>query len=680
MPRSRMLQHLALLPLLTLAPAVFAQKFQEPSKAELQMTADPAAPGAPAVYLDLQETTDNFNHYVGSYARIKVLTELGKEYATVEVPRTTGQAQPIIEARTIHPDGSIVHLTGKVADLLQFKNFHGRQNVSVFTLPDVTVGSILEYKWTVPLVGGEEIGGVTNDMEGFASSALASSVPHWQVQRSIYAHHEHFFFKPYSSLDSSVDGSSDVTYIVDGERAKFPLFSARIPPTAKVDVSQKGDYTLDIRDVPAVTEEDHTPPMSSLTWHVDFYYSPYPTLDTYWDNEGKRWQKQMEHFAAASDTIRAAAAQITAGADSDEAKARKLYDAVQALDNTAYTSRKDAPVRRAFHLIREDRSAQDVWTSRSGSSDELAALYLALARAAGLDANPMQVADRRYRLFDPGLLSLSQLDSLLVVVKINGKDIFTDPGEKFCPFGQLAWQHSLAGGLLQTANGVVHDSASPAILSKDSILAHSADLTVDTAGNITGTLKVVLTGPYALHWRQLNALSDSAEVQKQFQESLQQVLPAGLSPDFDRFQSLDKPDAPLAAVFKLHGQLGSITGKRLILPAFPFDSHPSQFLSTATRQNPVDMQYGSQQIDEVTYHLPAGYTVESAPPAAQLPWPEHAALVVKVTPAANSVNLKRILAQAFVFLPAKDYPALHDYMQKVATSDAQQLVLAPPAS
>ena len=54
-----MLQHLALLPLLTLAPALFAQKFQEPSKAELQMTADPAAPGAPAVYLDLQETTDN---------------------------------------------------------------------------------------------------------------------------------------------------------------------------------------------------------------------------------------------------------------------------------------------------------------------------------------------------------------------------------------------------------------------------------------------------------------------------------------------------------------------------------------------------------------------------------------------------------------------------------------------
>jgi hypothetical protein len=54
----------------------FAQKFQEPSKEELQMTADPKAPGAPAVFLYREETTDNADHFVSEYARIKVLTEL----------------------------------------------------------------------------------------------------------------------------------------------------------------------------------------------------------------------------------------------------------------------------------------------------------------------------------------------------------------------------------------------------------------------------------------------------------------------------------------------------------------------------------------------------------------------------------------------------------------------------
>lgn len=63
-----------------------AQKFQEPSKEELQMTSDPKAPGASAVFLYREETTDNANHFISEYARIKVLTELGKEWATVEVP------------------------------------------------------------------------------------------------------------------------------------------------------------------------------------------------------------------------------------------------------------------------------------------------------------------------------------------------------------------------------------------------------------------------------------------------------------------------------------------------------------------------------------------------------------------------------------------------------------------
>ena len=103
--------------------AGLAQKFQEPTKEELQMTSDPKAPGAPAVFLYREESTDNRNHYASLYARIKVLTELGKEWATVEVPYVAGYtATPIIEARTIHADGTVIPLVGKAEDLLVVKN------------------------------------------------------------------------------------------------------------------------------------------------------------------------------------------------------------------------------------------------------------------------------------------------------------------------------------------------------------------------------------------------------------------------------------------------------------------------------------------------------------------------------------------------------------------------------
>src|SRR5277367_5041314 len=71
---------------LSLTPALQAQKFQEPTHEELQMTSDPKAPGASAVYLNREIRNDNQSHFISEYARIKVLSELGKEWATVEIP------------------------------------------------------------------------------------------------------------------------------------------------------------------------------------------------------------------------------------------------------------------------------------------------------------------------------------------------------------------------------------------------------------------------------------------------------------------------------------------------------------------------------------------------------------------------------------------------------------------
>jgi hypothetical protein len=673
------LLHLAALFTLISPIAGLAQKFQQPTREELEMTSDPKAPGAAAVYLDLQEVTDNYSHYVSQYARIKVLTEKGKEYATVEVPYVSGSsATPIIEARTIHPDGTVIPLTGKPADLLVASTQQGRLKAAVFNLPSVEVGSILEYKWTIPITEGAKVSGVHDDIEGLMSSALASSTPQWIVQRPIFAHKEHFYFNPFNSLETASDtgGANSISYYVDGELAKFLLFAPRLPAGAQVMKGGRNDYTLDLKDVPPITHEAYTPPLQGLSYHVSFYYSPYNSADSYWDNEGKRWSKRMDHFATPSGPVKDAATQIITGADTDEAKARKLYDAVQALDNTSFTREKSQSERQQLHLRNEDKTAQDVLAAKSGSDTDLAGLYLALVRAAGLQADAMSIADRRYRLFDPGLLSISQLAATVVVLHLNGKDVFTDPGEKFCPFGQLAWYHTLSGGLRQTPQGASHDSATPANLSKDAISSHTADITLDAEGNATGTVKFLLFGPEALHWRQLSAISDIAEARSQFSESLAGMFPSGINGELERFEGLDKPDTALVALVNVKGKLGSMTGKRLLLPAFFFsaNSHPL-FVSEEKRELPVDLKYSEQQIDDVTYHLPAGYTVESAPPSTQLPWPAHAALVVKVTPGSGTVATKRIFARAFVFLAPQDYAALRDYYQKVATSDAQQIVL-----
>jgi hypothetical protein len=652
------------------------QKFQEPTKEELQMTSDPKAPGAPAVFLYREETTDNRSHYISEYARIKVLTELGKEWATVEVPYIPGYSDPpIIAGRTIHSDGTVVPLTGKASDLLVYKNHNNHVKAAVFNMPSVEVGSILEYKWTIPLTGGK-VSGVLNDDEDVISGMIAGSTPEWDVQQPIYVHKEHFYWNPLSELET--DAVEEViSYHVDGELAHYLLFTERLPAGFHTTRSNKGDYTLDIQDVPAALVEANAPPRRSFLYRVRFYRSPYIDATVYWDNEIKRWSRQLDQYAAQTPVIHDAANKLTAGAETPDAKARKLYDAVQALDNTDFTRAKNEAERKQLHLKRELKKAQDVWNEKSGSGNEIAALYLALAKAAGLQADGLKVADRNERVFDPNYLSLDQLDSLLVVLHIDGKDIYLDPGQKLCPFGQLAWNHMLAGGLDQNSKGPVY---TPPNLTKDAVTAHAAELTVDAQGVATGTVKILMNGPAALYWRQLNLTTDPDEVKKRFSETLHEVLPQGISGEVAGFQGMDASAAYLSAAVKVSGQLGSTTGKRLILPGFFFSTGAhTQFVAEEKREAAIDLHYAEQVIDDVVYHLPAGYTVESAPAAAQLPWPDHATLVVKTAPGAGTIDVKHIFARAFVLLDAKEYPALREYYQKIATSDQQPLVLAQAA-
>ena len=75
-------------------PAI-ASDFQQPTPEELKMTSDPTAPGAPAVYLFRQETSDDYLHKLSLYARIKILTEKGREYGDVELPVYIGRTYAV---------------------------------------------------------------------------------------------------------------------------------------------------------------------------------------------------------------------------------------------------------------------------------------------------------------------------------------------------------------------------------------------------------------------------------------------------------------------------------------------------------------------------------------------------------------------------------------------------------
>jgi hypothetical protein len=129
-------------------------------------------------------------------------------------------------------------------------------------------------------------------------------------------------------------------------------------------------------------------------------------------------------------------------------------------------------------------------------------------------------------------------------------------------------------------------------------------------------------------------------------------------------------------IVKLSGNIGTTTGKRVFLPGVFFESHAKHpFVENAKRETPVDMHYADMIQDDVTYHLPDGYTAESLPADSKIPFGSKAAFQLKGSSDKNRVEVVRTMLLGFTVLGPDEYGALRDFYQKVSTADQQQLVL-----
>src|SRR5689334_4757397 len=178
MPRFRLCSFLLVLPILASAPGLMAfDDWQPITQEELKMTADSAHP-ADAIILYHEETADDMTRHRYVYLREKILTEKGLSRANVEIPfDATEIGVTDIRGRTIAPDGTITPFTGKAFNSTIVKAHGVKYLAKTFTLPNVQVGSIIEWKYT----------------EYWEDVVFA---PHWVLQDDLVTKHAKFAFVP----------------------------------------------------------------------------------------------------------------------------------------------------------------------------------------------------------------------------------------------------------------------------------------------------------------------------------------------------------------------------------------------------------------------------------------------------------------------------------------------------
>jgi len=645
------------------SPMLLADQWTEPTKEELAMTSQEGYPGIAAIYLNREEVTEDKLHMWSVYVRLKVLTEKGKDYANVELKYASfrsgaGYTVSNIEGRTIHPDGKVIPFTGKPYEKLieRTQGVEGYKYMAkVFTMPDVEIGSILEYRYTLRY-----------DDNYYLS-------PDWYIQSELYLRKGHYVWKPTSKQLISKRGDREQLTNSLGWFPVLPVGASvhqtQLPPSG---TDRDGQLILDlaVHDIPPAPHEEHMPPISSFSYRVLFYYTPYRSTEEFWKQEGKFWSKDHDKFIGPGPKVTAAVRELTAGAQTQDQKLRKLYAAVMQMENTDYTRRRERSEEKAEGL-REVHDTDDVLERKRGSGDQLAQLFVAMARSAGMKAYLFAVTNRNRSIFTDYYLSLSQLDDDIVVVTVDGKEMAFDPGSRYCPYGHLDWRHTNAGGIRQIDGGTTIAST-PGELYTFSRTQRIADLKMDEHGEVSGTVKMTYMGQPAINWRHRSLEGDTESFRRELRTSLEHLLPGGMTVNVAEISQLEEP---LAVRFDVKGGIGSPTGKRLFVPADLFVSNEKPLFPHETRELGVYFDYPHMVQDAVRIRFPENIKAESVPAVDKEQFEKSIAYALTNEQKPDSVIIRRDLDLGQFFFEKKDYPALRGFYGKVEGKDQEKLVL-----
>ena len=609
---------------------------------DLSMSSEPKAPGAPAIYLYRQVDRDDQMYKETYYARVKILTEEGRKNADVELPFLKGVEQiNSVKARTIRPDGSVVNFDGKVYEKTIVKVRGLKYEAKTFTLPDVQVGSIIEYRYT----------------SSWTQYMVYDS--RWILSADLFTKDAKFSLKKNNSF---------------GLRWVWQLLPEGTPPPTR-----EGDVIrMEVKDIPAFQEEDFMPPPDELKSKVNFIYES-DNLENqpekFWKKEGKKSYERVENFANKKKPMEQAVAGIVAPTDDAETKLRKIYQRVQQLRNTSFEEEKSEK-----QLKREKQKAnnnvEDVWKNQYGTGVELTWLFLGLVRAAGFEAYPVLVSRRNQYFFNANLMNPAQLNDEVVLVKVEGKERYFDPGTEFTPYGYLPWTETAVTGLKLDKDGgnwvktTIPDSA-------DSVVTRVADLKMADTGEVEGKLTVTYKGLEAQRRRLEERLEDDEDKKKFLEEEVKEWVPVGIDVELSNKPEWKSSALTLVAEydFKAEGWASS-AGRRILIPVGFFTAQEKHLFEHANRVHPVYFEYPFQTKDEVNITLPLDWHVKSMPPA-QTHDGSVVVYTLDVTDKEGVEHISRELKVNLLGLELKYYGALRNFFQQIKTADEQQIVVQP---
>jgi hypothetical protein len=350
---------------------------------------------------------------------------------------------------------------------------------------------------------------------------------------------------------------------------------------------------------------------------------------------------------------------------------------VPAIRNISYEPPKT--VQELVRDIEKTKTAQDVLKNGYGTGMDITWVFLGMARAAGFDAHPVMVSSRSEYFFKPERVNAAELNSNVVLVKMDGKDAYFDPGAAFAPYGLLPWQETgVVGRKLDKDGGTWVQTELPG--ASDARTIHKADLKLADDGTLEGKVTVSYGGLDALTMRVEARNQDATSRKTLLEEELKSSIPVAAEVELKNEPDWKGPDKPLVAEFdvKIEGWVSG-AGHRALMPVGLFSAQEKHEFEHATRVQPVYFRYLFEKVDDVNIELPLDWKVTTVPGLMDRDV-KGARYTLKVEQNKDVLHFSRTVTSNVLSVPQTSYSALRGFYSLVRTGDDSQIVLQPAAS
>ena len=557
---------------------VFCQEWGEISEDVLKMTEFAPDPEADAVIIfDIADIrfTQELNLETFRHTRVKILSEAGKEYATVKIPYWYEDNLVSIEAVCYHSDGEEFELDSDEI----YDEGSGNWRQKVFAIPGVEVGSVIEYSYVV-------------------RSEYIYRLEPWSFQNEEYTLLSRLSVIiptgfEYGALQMNIHAKD-----LDAKREEvYDNSSGYAEKVAK--------YTWIMRDIPSIKLEPYMTAVhdyyAQILFQVKSYHRRNINLNfaINWNDIARTVSKQYEPLFEQDGGIEDFTGQLIANTQDLVTRAKLIYE---------YIRTEIKPSKENALFSQDLKQPDEVFATKTGSSNERNLLLINMLRHASLNAYPLLISTRDHGRLFADWVQLQQFNRVLACLLINNNVWFLDTSDRFCPFGHLTPQSCVDEGLL------VRDEEGVIVLLRpidfDSKTTISTDAQLSIQGDMLATTEFKFEGYDAVKAR--NDINNR-DITAYLKEKLEDISENAILDTFS-CSNTDSLENPLIinAVYRLPGYMQILEHLHYFtLPYFTgIDKNP---FIRQTRSFPIDFPYMFTESEVVRIHLPGELSLSSVP-------------------------------------------------------------------